>query len=234
MRIVSKFKDYYDGCIGYGYDSDSALWIRNELAYDHSDTNEQIKELYLKITEATETKPNVYLSTTVDIIRFYVLFCGKVYCGVKVNNQGQNPRYFYKKEQLLEYMVDAGKGEDLLKKWFDRNRILNIHKYQDFINGMFGVKGIDRDWAIANKVTAAVLVVRRNQGWWDMLINPCLKGFEFFKVFDPFTTYQELDMWVSGTLSYPHNMMIEIEDKYKIEGKGFDTKYGFRTRPSNK
>ena len=48
---------------------------------------------------------------------------------------------------------------------------------------------------------------------------------------DPFTAYQEIDMWISGTLSYPQNFMVDIEDKYKVLEHGFDPKYGFRTRP---
>jgi len=42
---------------------------------------------------------------------------------------------------------------------------------------------------------------------------------------------QELDMWISGTLAWPQNMMIEIDDKYRIIAHGFDEKYGFRKRP---
>ena len=32
-------------------------------------------------------------------------------------------------------------------------------------------------------------------------------------------------------LSYPGNIEYDIPDEYKIESKGFDPKYGFRTRP---
>jgi hypothetical protein len=49
---------------------------------------------------------------------------------------------------------------------------------------------------------------------------------------DPFTTYQELSMFVDGKIAYPGNSMTVIEDKYRIAAHGFDTKYGFRTRPS--
>jgi hypothetical protein len=41
-------------------------------------------------------------------------------------------------------------------------------------------------------------------------------------------------MYVDGQLAYPGNIMVEIDDKYKITGKGFDPVYGFRTRPQEK
>jgi hypothetical protein len=66
-----------------------------------------------------------------------------------------------------------------------------------------------------------------------LLINSRLATFEFFKVFDVYSCYQELEMWMSGTLSYPQNMMIEVQNESKIEKHGFDKKYGFRTRPKN-
>jgi hypothetical protein len=38
-------------------------------------------------------------------------------------------------------------------------------------------------------------------------------------------------MFVDGQLAYPGNIVIEIDDKYKIESKGFDKKWSFRKRP---
>ncbi len=51
---------------------------------------------------------------------------------------------------------------------------------------------------------------------------------------DAYSAFQTLNQWISGTLTYPPNIMLEIEDKYKVESHGFDSKYGFRTRPKAK
>jgi len=61
-----------------------------------------------------------------------------------------------------------------------------------------------------------------------------LANYEFFQVFEPFTAFQELDMFICGTLAYPHNFMVEVSDKSKVLKHGFDPEYGFRTRPKRK
>ena len=50
---------------------------------------------------------------------------------------------------------------------------------------------------------------------------------------DSYSAYQELQQYVDGSLSYPGNIPQDIPDEYKIESKGFDPEYGFRTRPKS-
>ena len=63
-------------------------------------------------------------------------------------------------------------------------------------------------------------------------INPILKDFEFYKVFDPYTAMQEIMMYIGGVLGSPNRPMIEISDKDILEGKGFDNKISFRQGPT--
>ncbi len=81
------------------------------------------------------------------------------------------------------------------------------------------------DFLIENKITNCIFT--RD----CVLINNKLSDYDFYKVLDPYSAFQELEMWMQGVLSYPQNIMIEVEDKSKIEKHGFDKKYGFRTRP---
>ena len=81
---------------------------------------------------------------------------------------------------------------------------------------------------IENKVTIVII------GKDEIIFNGKLSDYQFYKVFDPYTCYQELDTWLSGVLAYPQNIMIEVGNESKIQKHGFDSKYGFRTRPKNK
>ena len=66
----------------------------------------------------------------------------------------------------------------------------------------------------------------------NIKFNVKLSDYDFYKKFDTYTAYQELDMWISGILAYPQNIMLEVEDKIKLTKHGFDNKYSFRTRPN--
>jgi hypothetical protein len=92
------------------------------------------------------------------------------------------------------------------------------------------------NFSIDNKLVIAVVdgSKRTSVCVQPVYLNFSLKEYEFYKVFDPYSAYQELCMFVDGSLAYPGNIPIEIDDKYKITGKGFDPIYGFRTRPKEK
>lgn len=66
----------------------------------------------------------------------------------------------------------------------------------------------------------------------ELTVNPCLGDFKFGRIVDAYTAFQEVSMYltnemVSETMPDPSN----VADKYMVGKKGFDPKYGFRTRP---
>ena len=60
------------------------------------------------------------------------------------------------------------------------------------------------------------------------IINPLLKDYEFYKVFDTFQAFQEIQMYIGGVLGSKENEIIKISDKDKINQHGFDFKWSFR------
>jgi hypothetical protein len=52
-------------------------------------------------------------------------------------------------------------------------------------------------------------------------------------LFDAFTAYQELDMFVSGVMAPENKPMVAIDDKHKAYQHGFDC-YSFRNGPTKK
>jgi hypothetical protein len=58
-----------------------------------------------------------------------------------------------------------------------------------------------------------------------------LKEFDFIKVVDPTTAFQNISMWIGGVIPKPGNRAVEItDDKIKIAKHGMD-KYSFRKHP---
>lgn len=61
--------------------------------------------------------------------------------------------------------------------------------------------------------------------------NPRLASLGFQRTLDPFACFQEISQFIGGVVPGQQLPLVEISDKSKIEKKGFDPKYGFRTRP---
>jgi len=254
MRIISKYHDYYDTAMAHGQDQ-SVVYNRisyeytfnnnyNEIRFKKYPENADLNKIKNLINEINSCKKNKkynrsYLEGSkivgknISLIfkTFDIIFCGKLYQGVEVNlinNKtpfDNNSEFFYDEESLINHLEKIQNSKEMKVKFLTK-RFINEVK-----NSFEKSKEIDIDFLIENKITC---VLYKHGFDKKLIINPILKNVRFMKVFDPFSCYQELDMFISGTLSYPQNFMVEIEDKYRIEQHGFDTKYGFRTRPHKK
>lgn len=56
---------------------------------------------------------------------------------------------------------------------------------------------------------------------------PTLTGLNFQRIFDPYRTFQEIHMYLSGVLGTGNPTIPEVPDKIMVEAKGFD-KWSFR------
>lgn len=160
---------------------------------------------------------------TISQFKFLIIFCGKIYPGIEYRQIFTDTKmptiktFVYDEPTALAYLNNR---KIKLKGKSDNSYLKNF-----FSNSG---KSVETEFLINNKITNIILLEDKK-----LLINSRLATFEFYKVFDVYTCYQELEMWMSGTLSYPQNMMIEVEDKIKVTKHGFDKQYGFRTRPKN-
>jgi len=81
------------------------------------------------------------------------------------------------------------------------------------------------------KENRSPLFVAKERKYYDCLINynAPLKDFEFYKIFDPHTAYQEISMYMYN-FAEPMKEIPEISDETMAEIKGFD-KWSFRKEP---
>lgn len=160
------------------------------------------------------------INFTLQQYKFLVIFCGKIYPAIELtktpNDKHLSPikTILYTESAFLDYLT-----ENKLK--------LKTSKDYNYLSNFYSVSGkeIETEFLITNKITNIIL------DDYNLFINPKLSTYEFFKVLDVYTCYQELEMWMSGVLAYPQNIMIEVEDEIKVTKHGFDLKYGFRKRP---
>lgn len=236
MKIVSDFHDYYDSVMIHGQDSD-ITFVRKPLQYNIERNLDQYPKLIQNLAEITK-RPNpghkwfrnhIELSfknkkSQYNIYPFRIIFCGEIYPGIKVteykiNDENSINHFFY---DLNEFICFTEENEILLKP----GKYTRDSEFQKNRRSYFEGYSVDKNYLIENKVSIAIRAYKH------IYINYNLKDFGFYKVMDAYSTFQTLNQWVSGTLAYPPNIMIEIEDKYRISAHGFDPKYGFRKRPN--
>lgn len=235
MRIVSDFHDYYDGIQSYGQDL-SVIYTRKTQEFNVTDKPPKIiKDIYEAICPKTlysfslglNSFPSTIFTKTHELTftKVYILFCGNVHSGVKCTRMKKGgyekeTEFIYNVDAMFEYLRYFGVNlNEKTSRWAKKT-------FEKAFNDVFSKKiHVDREWCIVNKITNVVIIGNK------VIVDKPLKNVDFYRVKDSYTCYQELDMWLSGTLSYPQNFMIDIEDKYKVLEHGFDPKYGFRTRP---
>ena len=243
MKIISPYSDFYDSALVYH--DNSVIYQRIPVEIKIEDG---INPLYLEISKkfkkylhknywynATEYQAWEFANTVIGSFssrfkhirnfsftqfKFLVIFCGKIYPGIiftktPINTTQTITTFIYNESAFFTYL--------------NENKI-NLRNKTDntYLKNFFSRSGesIETDFLINNKITNVMLQEDKR-----LSINPQLSKVEFYKVFDVYSCYQELEMWMTGVLAYPQNMMIEVEDKIKVTKHGFDFKYGFRKRP---
>jgi hypothetical protein len=252
MKIIStKVNDYYDCCINqFGFDEGGNTFVRNPEWYE-------VYTTYRSRWEKSHTRPphkndrycflvnglserNEFVK---DRIRhsanfFRIVFAGKIYGGIefKYPHQFSTPgnielsAFLYTYDSFVEFVTQFGIEIDKMtsRRIFDDNCSISV---SEKIKKHFEV--IDVLQECATKKIVLGHIKRTDYHSYEVSLNCSLKEYQFYKVLDPFTAFQELAMFVDGYLAFPGNEMIEILDKYKIESHGFD-KMSFRKHPTKK
>lgn len=244
MKIISKFKDYYDSLQTH----EGELYLREKSLLKDN--------ISLKTPCNISSSYPLYRSN--KIIREYLVgFCGKLYCGLLMYDT-------YEKIQDLEGFSFTRNGKrqfpkntKLCWKIEDVDKVFENSKYKDhYYNGI----SKEHYWKISNfeaahtrnnfqkfftvnetkanfDLSVPVFVVERpcelitegfnikktNQA---TFLNDCLKDIEFFKIMPVNQAFQEIEMFVNN-IAKPEKPIPVPDDVTMAEIKGF-TKYSFR------
>lgn len=232
MLIISKNKDYYDGVVGSMGVDKTIVYERNTTEindikkfpkpFDNkkrkwSDVNHFYELPFFKLKSDTKYE---YRSP------FIIGFCGKLYVGIK---------FYYKVRihnsmEIYDYQYDTFYDLINIKKYVEENHWNNV--FNDTYNYINDYDPIE----IHREIKSPIFIFDFNVGKQSrinekFIINPILKDYEFYKIFDTFTAFQEIQMFVSGVLGTNEKETIEVDDKYKIGQHGFD-KWSFRKEPT--
>jgi hypothetical protein len=239
--IDKKKKDYYDGVVG-------TMGIDKEIVYERKtaefNKNEEFPKEFQRIVGGSIFRNENHFrnlhfhspkkeSEYDEADGFIVGFCGNLYPGYRFLKKKKLHNYADNYEFTTTIVYDEKKIKKHLeaKHWGriledDLNYIRNydaIHIFRKYNTPIF-IFDLNHD-------RVSLRINRNNEMF---IINPLLKDYEFYKVYDSFRAFQEIQMFISGVLGIGEKDTIEISDKDKIEQHGYDKKWSFRREPTKK
>jgi hypothetical protein len=230
MRIISKFRDYYDSALGYGIDH-TLVYLRKE------------KELELDKLKYKDY-PNISNHRWEDSYGLTIIgFCGKIIPIIKAV-----------KVIKAKSIYELDKTEDIF--FYGDNALEELFKYQqkdDYVqpaqrkwqtnHSDWGMDGERKQFAKIQSLGLEELFIEHNvpifkieygeyNGIKKLTLNPCLKDYKFFKLFDSYQAFQEISMFLGGVLPRKEPDTVEVSEACKVHSKGFDS-WTFRKKGSN-
>ena len=238
MKIINyKQKDYYDGVVG-------TMGIDKTLVYNRET---QILENYPEFPKAFQPNrvynvrwQNPFLHNFENFKKtkysensmFFVGFCGKIYVGWKFYRELINLHGTTDIETYITYDREFVKKNIKSVSW--HANLVDDLNYIDTYNSM----DIFRDLKVPvfiydQDYDRKYIKSYRHRDDSRFIVNPILSDYEFYRVFDSFTAFQEISMFMGGVLGAGEKEIVEVADKYKIGQHGFD-KWSFRREPENR
>lgn len=216
MRIISKFKDYYDCGLSYGMD-EHTKYIRETKIIEYFGGLNQWGNNYKE------------LSSEFDIIGF----CGKLYPFIRF--------HMYKNEfgdynsKTDTYFGESAKNNHIIKCW-DNSEIIPFSKEQKWlfnrhINEYEELENNSKLKSIFLEKRVPVFHINRK---YTLTLNPCLKDLGFFKIKSSVEAFQEIEMYLSNILLENKEVKVPVGSDNDIrDSKGFD-KFSFRKEKQSK
>ena len=245
MYIISKNnKDYYDGVVGTMGIDKTIIYNREIIEFGNTKFPDFLKTKSYWFRKNNNPFTNLSFFPIIKnnslkvkgYSHFIIGFCGKLYIGFKLYKTNNKVKLNYNNELISNIIYDFNIMKSILKpKTYggnvfdnDYNYIVNYDPIQIFRNYNMPVFIYDSN---INKIHYDNFY----HSFYHpvFIINPLLKDYEFYKIFNSFQAFQEISMFIGGVLGNKEKEIIEIADKYKIAQHGFD-KWSFRKEPEVK
>jgi hypothetical protein len=221
MLIVSKTHDYYDP-VGKSKGVDKTIvYRRAEEEIKDEKTKKVVREFNL--FSYTDTRYSFRRNNAlqgVNMSMAIIGFCGKFFPVMKY--AWQNPKSVsYSPE--VQFIYDLAKIQGLIKLARERVYFPRNVSYDELVRSP-ALKTFYESFRCPVVQFGVFDHYESN----IVILNPILKDIDFMKVVDPYTAFQEIEMYISGFLGAPPKPMVSISDKDRLLAHGFDAKTSFR------
>lgn len=220
MRIIAKEQDYYDCVQAHGQD--------RTLVYIRQPEEEEIER-------GKWPFPSMYAWFSNHGIDQYIIgFCGKIYPMLELSTFGAKSQKCFNIDDVNAFVNKNMKAKQKRlyrgqrQRWWHGigNRRIDFLKFfeecrekQDSYAKLFADK------------RCPVFVARYSQ-WVSgstITYNSMLRPYDFVRMFDPYSAFQEISMFM-GAMAMPEKEMPIISDELKAHSRGFN-KWSFRRPP---
>jgi hypothetical protein len=258
MKIISKHSDFYDSVLGYGVDSSITYVRKStEVKFDlnfsffnfskfkmnsghkkllnsFSPELKRVSTYFIKENQKTSFVCNISdfnSNKYLDMRLQYIIFCGEIIPLITLN-------YSKSLKLVYESFYDYKSFIEGIKRLFDK---YELEKITSFLNNNKSLFYSENNKSkvikmffenspklecedLHHEVDCPIILFSGK----EYIKNPILKKYSFARRYDTFSTYQKLEMFISGVLGGQSPKMVEIEDIYRLEAHGFDKKTSFR------
>lgn len=240
MYIISKRKDYYDGVAGTTGIDKTIVYNRDIIELDEDKYPKIFRgynSLYNKKPSPFYKLGNVHVKRDLRVVYehvapFIVGFCGKIYVGWKFYSVGEKRSYGDELITVITYDNDNVKKIVEQYAYWGGNLEENLNCVLTY-DAMDIFRELNTPVFIYDCDYGRSFVEKNYRNNPKFFVNPLLKEYQFFKVFNSFQAFQEIQMFLGGVLGNKEKEIINLEDKYKITQHGFD-KWSFRKEPEKK
>lgn len=241
MRIISKFRDYYDSTLAYGHDKDTVFLRTTTKLFEYPDFPEGGYKIEPTIQLTRHKKKWRTKLDRLGINKVWVGIAGKCYTGLNFIEGVYNGKFLEgevcwtaeKAEAAVLKRLSAGKlpetWEDEEQEWYGGSYYMNrasLTKFfdrcscRDLPQGFF-LKHNSPIWKYpagpAEKVPGSDHYQHPTE------LNPCLQDISFFQALSAPQAFQNISMYLSSVLlKSPPSIIKIVDDKILAAKAGFD------------
>lgn len=240
MRIFSKFTDYYDHVMP---PSSTVFWRREQSERTLIDENtpsglSRDSMLFLKEAYRNFPEPPRGISGRLDSFMFG--FCGQLYLVYSVYSVHSipptkvqrtaitQPKPFLNVSECVSYYNTIFK--DKIKESKNRYRGIRANFSQAEVVAWYNeFSNNPRVKELFLELRTPIFLIEEVLNELYLTVNPRLLDYCLQRLWDPWTTYQEVEMYLSNELAYGRQQMPEFDDSIKRDLHGFDN-WSFKRR----
>ena len=219
MRIISNFHDYYDTAMAFH--SNTPVYERKTSSHPI----EWVGESY------------VYNHYNIDPRTGILGFCGEIYPFVhfRIKNAFVYTEDDY--NEIISKIPPKNKYNmpDIFRTW-NKNRTAKTWFNKDFQAFASKNKTVINPKSLFEQYKTPIFAIVQEQkpAYHNIIINPNLSDYVFYRLSDPFSTFQKIEMFLSNELVKPDDPFIQpIPDEIKAQSHGFN-QFSFRKEKSKK
>ena len=220
MRIIADKKDYYDCIQAHGQDQ-SLVYLRKP------------EEVILERGEwPFPSLWNSWWYTNYNIAQHIIGFCGKIYpmLELSTHSESDNTRKCFNIDEVDAFVTKCltsaqKKSYNKSDRWMYGGK--RRKEFVQFFGQCQEKQNAFTEYFSEKRCPVFVATsVRGGSSVGQITYNALLRPYDFVRIFDPYTAFQEISMFMGG-MAMPEKDMPVISDELKVHSRGF-TDQSFR------